>query len=72
MIGHYFDNVWIYLKSVTDLYKSYNNLEDGVSRDLAYYALRSLGFKTYNSKESAELLDYINLYNHNKISQLST
>jgi hypothetical protein len=59
MIGHYFDNVWIYLKSVTDLYKSYNNLEDGVSKDLVYYALRSLGAKTYNSKEGDNLNSYL-------------
>lgn len=59
MIGHYFDNIWIYIKSFTDLYKSSNNLESGVSKDLVYYALKSLGIKTYNSKENESLLDYI-------------
>ena len=59
MIGHYFDNIWIYLKSMTDLYKSYNNIDNGVSKDLVYYALRSLGVKTYNSKENDNLTTYI-------------
>jgi hypothetical protein len=59
MIGHYFDNIWIYLKSITDLYKANNNLEEGVSKDLVYYALRSLGVQTYNSKGNEDLDKYI-------------
>jgi hypothetical protein len=59
MIGHYFDNIWIYLKSVTDLYKSYNNLDQGVSRDLVYYALQDLGVNIYNSSEDDDLFNYI-------------
>jgi hypothetical protein len=58
MIGHYFDNIWIYLKSVTDLYKSYNNLDQGVSRDLVYYALQDLGVNIYNSSEDDNLGTY--------------
>lgn len=59
MIGHYFDNIWIYLKSVTDLFKNDNNLNDGISKDLVYEALKSLGFKVYNNNESESLLNYI-------------
>jgi hypothetical protein len=59
MVGHYFDNIWIYLKSVTDLYKANNNLEEGVSKDLVYYALRSLGVKVYNTKGNEDLDKYI-------------
>ena len=55
MIGHYFDNIWIYLKSVTDLYKNNNNIEEGVSKDLVYYALQSLGVNLYNSKGNESL-----------------
>jgi hypothetical protein len=58
MIGHYFDNIYIYLKSVTDLYKSYNNLEEGVSKDLVYYALQDLGVNVYNSNEDDDLDTY--------------
>jgi hypothetical protein len=58
MIGHYFDNIYIYLKSVTDLYKSYNNLEEGVSKDLVYYALQDLGVNVYNSNEDDNLDTY--------------
>jgi hypothetical protein len=58
MIGQYFDNIYIYLKSVTDLYKSYNNLEEGVSKDLVYYALQDLGVDIYNSNEDDDLSTY--------------
>ena len=58
MIGHYFDNIYIYLKSVTDIYKSYNNIEEGVSKDLVYYALQDLGVNVYNSNEDDDLSTY--------------
>jgi hypothetical protein len=50
MVGHYFDNIWIYLKSITDLNLANNNLEVGISRDLVYSQLKSLGLHLYNSQ----------------------
>ena len=49
MVGQYFDNIWIYIKSITDLYKAENNLNLGISKDLVAYALTSLGAKLYNN-----------------------
>jgi hypothetical protein len=48
MIGHYFDNIWIYLQAVTDINLANNNLDQGISKDLVYYVLQSLGTKLYN------------------------
>ncbi len=48
MVGHYFDNIWIFLQAVTDVNLANNNLEKGVSKDLVYYVLQSLGIKLYN------------------------
>jgi hypothetical protein len=59
MIGQHFDNVWIYMNSITDLYKNNNSLNKGISKDLVYYALRSLGVKLYNSKSSENLFQYL-------------
>jgi len=59
MIGHYFDNVWIYINSINELYNADNNLEKGVSKDIIYDALKSLGVKVYNSKGDFEFDDYI-------------
>jgi len=50
MVGHYFDNIWIYLRSIPDINKANNNLEKGISKDLVYDKLKSLGIKLYNSQ----------------------
>lgn len=55
MMGQYFDNIWIYLKSITDLYKNENNLEEGISKDIVFHALQSLGVHLYNSKADVDL-----------------
>ena len=60
MIGHYFDNIWIYISSINELYNADNNLEKGVSKDIVYDALSSLGVKLYNSKGDDEFDNYIN------------
>lgn len=49
MIGQYFDNIWVYLKSITDINLSNNNLNEGISKELVYFALQSLGTKLYNT-----------------------
>jgi hypothetical protein len=59
MIGHYFDNIWIYITSINELYNADNNLKKGVSKDIVYDALRSLGVKLYNSKGDNKFDDYI-------------
>jgi hypothetical protein len=50
MVGQYFDNIWIYLKAITDINLANNNLNKGISKDLVYNQLQSLGIKLYNSQ----------------------
>ena len=50
MVGQYFDNIWIYLKAITDINLANNNLNKGISKDLVYNQLQSLGIKVYNSQ----------------------
>jgi hypothetical protein len=59
LIGQHFDSIWIYIKSITDLNKASNNLKKGISKDLVYYALKSLGIKIYNSKSNDDLYSYL-------------
>ena len=59
MVGHYFDNIWIYLKSVTDINLANNNLEQGISKDLVYDHLRSLGVRLYNSQAGESVDQYL-------------
>jgi hypothetical protein len=56
MVGHYFDNIWIYLKAITDVNLANNNLNYGISKDLVYEQLKSLGIKVYSS-QAGEALD---------------
>jgi hypothetical protein len=59
MVGHYFDNIWIYLQAVTDINLANNNLEKGVSKDLVYYVLQSLGTKLYNQYGDSDNVDFL-------------
>lgn len=49
MMGQYFDNIWIFLQSVTDVNLANNNLDKGISKDLVYGVLQSLGINVHNS-----------------------
>jgi len=59
MIGHYFDNVWIFLQAVTDINLANNNLNEGVSKDLVYYVLQSLGVKLYNQYGDSDNVSFL-------------
>lgn len=58
MVGQYFDNVWIYIDKLTDLWDNNNNLNQGISKDLIYEWLESFGVKLYNSQGDQNLLNY--------------
>lgn len=59
MMGHYFDNIWIYLQAITDVNLANNNLEKGISKDLVYDVLESLGTKLYNQYGDVDNLDFL-------------
>ena len=59
MVGHYFDNIWIFLQSVTDVNLANNNLEKGVSKDLVYNVLQSLGTKLYNQYGDSDNVNFL-------------
>lgn len=59
MIGQHFDNVWVYAKAISEQYNTTNNIAKGISKDLVYYALRSLGIKLYNSKSNDDLYNFL-------------
>jgi len=58
MIGQYFDNIWIYIDKLTDLWDNDNNINKGISQDLVYNWLQSFGMKLYNSQGDQSVLDY--------------
>ena len=59
MVGQHFDNIYIYVKAITDLSRANSSLTKGISKDMVYNALRSLGLKLYNSKSNENLFEYL-------------
>ncbi len=49
LLGHFFDNIWIYIKAVSDKYDADNRLEFGISKDLVKDAIESVGVRLYSS-----------------------
>lgn len=59
MMGQYFDNIWIFIKAVTDINLANNNLEENVSKDLVYHVLKSYGIKLYNTQGGEDLDQFL-------------
>ena len=53
MIGQHFDNVWVYLKDITNKFDADNRLEYGISKDIVAQAIRDLGVKIYQNNFSS-------------------
>lgn len=56
MIGQHFDNLWIYMKAVTEKYNADNRLDYGISKDLVRDAIENFGITLYNNNEALENL----------------
>jgi len=59
MMGQFFDNIWIYVKSITDRNLSNNNLNLGISKDVVYDLLQSLGISIFNSFGDQSVANYL-------------
>jgi len=57
MIGQHFDQIWTYIHHITKQKDSHHT--DGVSKNLVYVALKSLGIETFDQFENANLIEYI-------------
>lgn len=56
MLGQHFDNIWIYLKDVTNKFDADNRLNYGISKDIVAQAIRDLGVKIYQNNFSSNNL----------------
>ena len=52
MIGQHFDNVWVYLKDITNKFDNDNRLNFGISKDIVAQAIRDLGVNIYQNNFS--------------------
>ena len=54
MVGHFYDeNIWVYIKDITNKWDSDNRIDSGISRDLIAQQLRDLGFNIYENQFSS-------------------
>jgi len=58
-MGQMFDDIWIYIKAMTDLWKAENKLTEGISKDLVADALKSLGIKLHTDGDQDDLFTYL-------------
>jgi hypothetical protein len=54
MIGQHFDNIWVYLKDITNKFNADNRLEYGISKDIVAQAIRDLGINIYQNNFSTD------------------
>ncbi len=52
MVAQHYDNIWIYLKDVTEKFNSDNRLDFGISKDLVADTIRDFGVKLYQNNFS--------------------
>ena len=52
MVAQHYDNIWIYIKDVTEKFNSDNRLDYGVSKDLVADAIKDFGVKLYQNNFS--------------------
>jgi len=57
MLGQHFDQIWTYIKATTEINNTHHT--QGISRDLVFYTLKSLGLETFDQFENANLIEYI-------------
>jgi hypothetical protein len=59
MIGHHFDSIWLYIKSITDIHDKRDKLTEGIAKDLLKPVAQSLGWELHDGKDLVSLPRYI-------------
>tara|TARA_B100001059_G_scaffold10059_1_gene8200 strand:- start:5628 stop:9035 length:3408 start_codon:yes stop_codon:yes gene_type:complete len=57
MMGHHYDQIWTHIKHITETKDSHHTR--GISKDLVYFSLKSLGLETFDQFENSNLIEYI-------------
>ncbi len=59
MIGHYFDDIWTFIKAMTDTHDKRDSLSEGIAKDLLKPIAQSLGWELRDGKDLVSLPRYI-------------
>tara|TARA_R110001599_G_scaffold69201_5_gene194820 strand:- start:1875 stop:5870 length:3996 start_codon:yes stop_codon:yes gene_type:complete len=57
MMGQHFDHIWAHIKHITEINNTDNKF--GISKELVYFQLKSLGIDTFDQFENSNLIEYI-------------
>ena len=57
MIGQHFDQIWTHIDHLTKINDTHQTR--GISKDLVYFQLKSLGIDTFDQFENSNLIEYI-------------
>lgn len=57
MIGQHFDHIWTHIKHLTEVNDTHHTR--GISKDLVFFQLKSLGIDTFDQFENSNLIEYI-------------
>ena len=59
MVGQQFDEVWTYVKSITDVNKRVEKVSEGISKDVALHFARALGLELYLGNDLVDLSEFL-------------
>ena len=59
MVGHHFDDIWLYIKSMTDVHDRRDKLTEGIAKDLLLPVAQSFGWDVQDGKDLISLQRYL-------------
>jgi len=59
MIGHHFDDIWVFIKAMTDVHDKRDKLTEGIARNLLHPVAASLGWEVQDGKDLISLPQYM-------------
>src|SRR6056300_195648 len=59
MVGQQFDEIWVYVKHMTDVNKRVEKLSEGISKDVARAFAQSLGLQLFSGNDLVNLPEYL-------------
>jgi len=59
MVGQQFDEVWVYVKSLTDVNRRIEKLSEGISKDVTIHFAKALGLELYMGNDLINLPEFL-------------
>ena len=59
MVGHHFDDLWVFIKAMTDVHDKRDKLTEGIAKNLLHPVAASLGWEVHDGKGLISLPQYM-------------